>query len=797
MIISPPFLIPAAQQPQPQPQPAQGGQNAAPDTLDQATQSAPAGNAVPPPNDVCDSTMQECAPGNGAFPVSFNLSWHGGAHLMAPRQVSDPTQYEPVRAIADGTIVYVRSNTRPTDNPATDPLQYANVRTDDGCVVIRHDTEIGEGDNAKITWFSIYLHLNPNPQLATDQKIYRKAVLGAPGMVYGQPGQIHFEQVCDTANLRRMVGRAPGPLGNTPARTDAVYGDIWFSVPSGKKLFANEPHPFRDDDENPPLGHAHSVQQQTATATTGSPLVIQMHYAGDCTMTTYQQRADGTWGVVGSRVDQDGEYNLYHTATGLNAKYTDGSLAEIGGPQAVPSSSVIFEMRRFGRLIQEQMPVGAEFNHWRQVTTPDGTGWINLSANEGIHGYSDADFPDWAGWSFIQDDALTTSHCDSPTIKKWLTDAIQSQGANADGTPAAQPSQGSSDSGASTDSPRLTHTDMVQGLQAAAVKARMAKAICKFSTEWAKTGLDDRYSWLKQSSDAWTTPLSEADFAALMNHANALAFWEEATGLPDPGDLWHFPATEFIRQFRKCFWLSPDELKRIYPDTYTRRVNGRIESAAHTLNDATRERYRVILNRLTEKHFVTKNACRMSHFYGQGAEESRTLASMNENRSVASCNTLYQNKNGNDLPGDGYLYRGRGMKQLTGKSNYADYWVYRGWLRKGDFTDSWWNYSETYQQAHNKHALHSSRPVIEPNINDPDRILNIHYNTIDASAWYWEATPSHGGPRDGSTINLIADAGVADQDIRHVTETINGGRTGLDNRNYHTQLIYVIFGDQP
>ena len=85
----------------------------------------------------------------------------------------------------------------------------------------------------------------------------------------------------------------------------------------------------------------------------------------------------------------------------------------------VASPSAIFEILRFGRCMGDEIPYGARLNHWRKVKTPDGDGWINLS-KAGVRVYSDADFPEWAGWSFIGDDPTPDSLCDSPTIKRWL-----------------------------------------------------------------------------------------------------------------------------------------------------------------------------------------------------------------------------------------------------------------------------------------------------------------------------------------------------------------------------------------
>ncbi|WP_147439583.1 hypothetical protein [Paraburkholderia sp. BL17N1] len=119
------------------------------------------------------------------------------------------------------------------------------------------------------------------------------------------------------------------------------------------------------------------------------------------------------------------------------------------------------------------------------------------------------------------------------------------------------------------------------------------------------------------------------------------------------------------------------------------------------------------------------------------------------------------------------------MKQLTGKYNYTEYWVYRGWLNRKDFTASWWSHP------------HPTRP----NIATPDILLTAHYNTVDTGTWYWEATPNHGLPHSKSTINVLADAGVSENQILRVTREINGSENGLENRAYHTLRLYKIFGE--
>lgn len=46
--------------------------------------------------------------------------------------------------------------------------------------------------------------------------------------------------------------------------------------------------------------------------------------------------------------------------------------------------------------------------------------------------------------------------------------------------------------------------------------------------------------------------------------------------------------------------------------------------------------------------------------------------------------TKYENNKGlgNTQPGDGPRVKGRGFKQLTGRYHYAEFWCFKGWLKK-------------------------------------------------------------------------------------------------------------------
>jgi putative chitinase len=99
----------------------------------------------------------------------------------------------------------------------------------------------------------------------------------------------------------------------------------------------------------------------------------------------------------------------------------------------------------------------------------------------------------------------------------------------------------------------------------------------------------------------------------------------------------------------------------------------------------------------------------------------------------ALANKVYGGRMGNDLPGDGWKFRGRGLKQLTGKSNYVAYMLDSG-------LDC-----VTY----------------------PDLILLLEH-AADSAAWFWKT----------NGCNRLADAG----DVRALTLKINGGLTGFAAR---------------
>lgn len=125
---------------------------------------------------------------------------------------------------------------------------------------------------------------------------------------------------------------------------------------------------------------------------------------------------------------------------------------------------------------------------------------------------------------------------------------------------------------------------------------------------------------------------------------------------------------------------------------------------------------------------------RMTHFLAQIAHESDDLRYSEE---IASGEDYEGRADlGNTQPGDGKRFKGRGLIQLTGRSNYEKYGTARG---------------KDYTTDGGAKLLSTDAPV-----------------AVDVSLWFW------------TEHNLNA---LADQDnLAAITRAINGGYNGLEDR---------------
>jgi putative chitinase len=117
------------------------------------------------------------------------------------------------------------------------------------------------------------------------------------------------------------------------------------------------------------------------------------------------------------------------------------------------------------------------------------------------------------------------------------------------------------------------------------------------------------------------------------------------------------------------------------------------------------------------------------------------------NKQVAIASKVYANRmgNGDEASQEGWKFCGRGLIQLTGKSNYQA------------FADS-----------------------LEMDINDVPEYLATFEGAAQSACWFWET----------NKLNQWADAG----DILTLTKRINGGTIGLEDRKKHYDHALHVLG---
>ena len=125
----------------------------------------------------------------------------------------------------------------------------------------------------------------------------------------------------------------------------------------------------------------------------------------------------------------------------------------------------------------------------------------------------------------------------------------------------------------------------------------------------------------------------------------------------------------------------------------------------------------------------------------------RDTANAYAKQPIKIANRVYANRmgNGDEASGDGYRYCGRGLIQLTGKTNY-----------------DWFAAS------------------LEISATEASEYLETFEGAAQSACWFWES----------NNLNVEADAG----DIKKMTKKINGGYIGLDDRIKHYEHALHILG---
>lgn len=756
-----------------------------------------------------DRAMIGGVPGDGGFPLSFDLNWHGGVHLSAPQENG---ALLPVRAIADGELAYFRLPTEESTD-ADHPLRYRGGWTDNGCIVLRHETEIGEGAQSKVVFYSIYMHLSrinlTHPQIG--MAICRKDAIGEAGSIYGLEGRIHFEIVADQSQISHLLGRTARDLDyqSNNGRRDSCWGDMYFFVPPEVLLYGEAPSDRRQPQNNaavvyrpPAMPTNVPIQEVGSLASSASPptvdgyewavasqlqegIFVRMRYErGQCTLTSFYVS-----GVeIGAKQEEAGyEHNLYTKAS-----------------QHYPQSpSAGYELLRFGRVLGPDALRPVDAAHWRQIKFPgkageqSKVGWVNLNAPT-VTKFSDADFPQWQGWHLIDDDTDTDSHCQSDFIRSLLELGVGT--VQSDSTDAVSIAKSPAYAALSQEEKlQLSERYINEGvlsmsrLEKAETQERIKRLICKFPTEWSASDFDIRYGWLLKVADGG--PMPQNQYEKIKRYQSELAFWEEAKLDGIDSKHWHFPPAEFIRVFRKCGWFSNDELMRVLKQAP---AVGRQRAAG----------LRTQMNKMLSKYLIGSSKIRVAHFFAQvgietgwweyrqeigGARYFRTMyeiitpaeAGQDYDTAVTRVRNLPSGRRPIELPNPGtppkptinranYMATrpGQVASKAAGMDNGVASSSSGGMAGDGDRFHGRGFLQITGRRNYKSYERYRGKNFTsDPN---PALLATDDYNACDASGFYWSR----------EKINKRADEGLSPEISRAVGSIINRGNpNGIPNHN--------------
>jgi len=743
---------------------------------------------------------------HGIYPIAFDRRWHCGVHLA-------PDTHSPVYAIADGEVVAYRVCQHAMDAGNSNA----------GFALLRHSTETGEGRT--LTFYSLYMHLlplaeyqsfghdgkrlpeflrKPTGQVAQGAvepaaagggtKVRRKDVIGFLGRYEGV-SYTHFEIFMTPGDFDAYFGHTQ--LGNaapdTPTTSDC-WGHTYYTIPAGQQFFALPP---QTDEHN----KLHGIRFETGqTGTNALPLVVETYFSKGAKYTNvWSVATDGSRTLLTEQpvCEADYEYDLYKRATALYG--------------VCPSDG--YEMLRFGRILStpatltdqsanspppvdgalpgnpHPVNIPSQSVTWAQVTFDAGKqGYIDIS-KAAIKKLSDADFPPFMGWQKLGDATPfgTDGLCDIAALKKLVNDAV--------------------DGGQLTNATETTEVQKADALSGYvkghdSVRQALRGFICNAPSEWDSTNNQTRYAKLLDEGGFYYG--NEQGYNKFLNYLKEIQFWD-TTGLPTAQKLWFFHPLAFIRHFRKCGWLTRDELAATFPRYPFYTQSGSPRRAITTDSDIYKVTARVARQRV-QNHVVSLNRCtrkylgsnprRIAMFLAQVLLETAQWRNLGGTKRLMHEWGFGQYSAAN--PATEYYgpFYGHGIMQLTWAGNFEAYGKYRSLPDNNSGS-----YAERSPGVAHRITTTSRHYSSNPNDGgqlmlwfpryDPDIVAENAEYACDSGGFYWVSKNFS----QGISISRVADKDCSATDVGFINRLVNGGGNGYYERQAYSVYMLRILGD--
>ncbi|MFM0608295.1 peptidase M23 [Paraburkholderia sediminicola] len=721
---------------------------------------------------------------HGIYPIAFDRRWHPGMHLT-PRM-----QNEKIHAIADGEVVAYRVCQYAFDGGGG--VQDSNA----GFVLLKHTTDTGEG--RKLTFYSLYMHLleldgyndhgfhpdvlpsflrtsspGPNmqpPAVAPAQaggglKVYRKDILGLTGRCHGQL-HLHVEIFMTKPDFDTYFGHTQ--LGEEQVTTPAIadyWGSSYYVIPPQQQFL---PLPVGTDAHHKLNGIRFDELRAGRNADT--LYAEAWFHKGSKFTKVWRGAGAGQFELLTTEPirEPDYEYNLYNRASALYP--------------GCPSDG--YEMLRFGRVFSAPatLPEAARTTWMRVAFAAGQQGYIDIN-NRGVLKLSDADFPFFKGWKKISEGSgpfNTDGLCDIDALKKILKDAKEHE----------TPQEAAQTEEYQKEDVLVRYLKTTEG-----VREQLRGFVCEAPSEWDSTHNEDRYRKLKDPGEFYDG--NEAGYRKFLNLLKSFQFWDH-TGLPAGEKFWFFHPMAFIRHFRRCGWMSLDELAATFPrhtfygQTGNPRTAITTDGATYTLTkteacNRIRE-HSVALNKCIRK-YIGHDKQRISIFLAQVLLETAQWRNLSGVRRLMHEWGFGQYSNNNPATEYYGAFYGRGIMQLTWAGNYMQYGKFRS------FPNNVGAYTERLPSIAPRITSASRHYTGNPNDGgqlivwfprfDPDFVAEDVFSSCDSGGFYWVSKSFS----QGFNINRVADRLYSAANIGLVNRLVNGGGNGYYERQAYSAYM--------